>query len=64
MNKQDDTIFTSQSLTEEMNRKRRKKGLPEIDPINSMRGSTNTIARKDKSWSSVPDFFRQLFRKK
>ena len=45
---EDDKIYTSKSLTE----------------INPCRGGTSTLARKDKSWSSVPDFFAKVFKKK
>lgn len=64
MEKQEDKIITSKSLTEELNREREREGKPKITPVNSMRGSTNTVAMRDKSWSSVPDFLVKLTQKK
>lgn len=61
--KNKDKIYTSKSLHEEMNAERRHQGLDEMPAINSMRGGTSTIARKDKSWGSVPGFFVKLFKK-
>ncbi len=58
-----DKIYTSQSLHEEMNAERKRNGEGEIPAINALRGGTGTIARKDKSWSSVPGFFVKLFKK-
>lgn len=55
----DEKIVNSQELHEEMNEKRRQEGKPSLTAIN---GDTNTYARKDKSWNSVPDFFIQLIR--
>ena len=52
---EDDKIYTSKSLTE---------GKDELPEINPLRGGTSTLARKDKSWSSVPDFFAKVFKKK
>lgn len=58
-----DKIYTSQSLHEEMNAERKRNGEEEIPAINALRGGTGTIARKDKSWGSVPGFFVKLFKK-
>ena len=35
----------------------------ELPPVNPINGGTSTLARKDRSWSSVPDFFWKLFKK-
>ena len=59
-----DKIYTSASLTKEMNEERVMEGKESLPEVNPMRGDTSTIARKDKSWKSVPDFFAKLFKKK
>ena len=59
-----DKIYTSKSLQQEMNEERALKGKPPLPSINPLRGGTSTIARKDKSWKSVPDFFAKLLKKK
>lgn len=59
-----DRIYTSRDLHEELNTERKRQGLDEIPAINALRGGTGTIARKDKSWDSVPGFFVKLFKKK
>ncbi len=61
--KENDKIYTSKSLSEEMNKERARRGEGEIPEINPCKGSTNTLARKDKSWSSVLDFFVKAFKK-
>lgn len=61
---EDDKIYTSKSLSEEMNKERIREGKDEVQEINPCRGGTSTLARKDKSWSSVPDFFAKVFKKK
>ena len=63
-NKMKSKIDTSKSLTEEMNEERIRQGKDELPEINPLRGGTSTLARKDKSWSSVPDFFAKAFKKK
>lgn len=60
---ENDKIYTSKSLSEEMNKERARRGEGEIPEINPCKGSTNTLARKDKSWSSVADFFVKAFKK-
>ena len=52
--------ITTEDLREQINREREREGLHEIPAINSRSGG-NSYARMDKSFSSVPDFFRQLF---
>lgn len=59
-----DRIYTSKDLHEELNAERKRQGLDGIPAINALRGGTSTIARKDKSWGSVPGFFVKLFKKK
>ena len=59
-----DKIYTSKSLQEEMNEERVLEGKEPLPAINPMRGGTGTLARKDRSWKGVPDFFVKAFRKK
>ena len=59
-----DKIYTSKSLLQEMNEERAWKGESPLPAINPLRGGTSTIARKDKSWKNVPDFFAKLLKKK
>ena len=60
----DNKIYTSKNLHDELNAERKRNGQEEIPAINALRGGTGTIARKDKSWGSVPGFFVNLFKKK
>ena len=56
---------SSKDLHESMNRERAAKGEESIPAINNVQGaSTSNLARRDHSWSSVPDFFIKLFRGK
>ncbi len=57
-------IVNSESIQKELNEARRKKGLPEIPAINPKGAGTSTLARKDKSWSSVLDFLIKLMKLK
>ena len=59
-----DKIYTSKSLLQEMNEERALKGKPPLPAINPLRGVTSTIARKDKSWKNVLDFFAKLLKRK
>ena len=59
----DDKIINSSTIQNELNEDRKRKGLHELPPVNPINGGTSTLARKDKSWNSVPDFFRKLFKK-
>ncbi len=63
-NNEKDRIITSKDLHKELNEERKKKGLNSMPAINPRGGGTGTIARRDKSWSSVPDFFAKLMKKK
>ena len=57
----DDEIINSRKLHEEVNKELKKQGKSGIEAINTIGGvSTNNLARKDKSWSSVPDFFYKM----
>ena len=59
----DDKIINSSTIQNELNEERKRKGLHELPSVNPINGGTSTLARKDKSWNSVPDFFRKLFKK-
>ena len=59
----DDKIINSSTIQYELNEEQKRKGLHELPPVNPINGGTSTLARKDRSWSSVPDFFRKLFKK-
>ena len=54
-------VVTSDDLLLDVNTEREKEGLHEIPAVNSRSSGTNTYARLDKSFSSVPDFFMKLF---
>ena len=56
-----DKIYTSKELFDEFAKEREKAGLFSMPASNNGEG---TIARKDKSWNSVPGFFVKLFKKK
>ncbi len=59
-----DEVVDSKTLHEEMNRDLKKDGKSSLPPINTIGGvSTNNLARRDHSWSSVPDFFVKLAKK-
>ena len=53
-------IFNSRILHEEFNEERKRDGLFSMPPSNGI----SRIARKDKSWSSIPDFFLKLMKRK
>ena len=58
-------IVSSKVLHSEVNEDLKKEGKPTIEAINTYGGvSTNNLARKDKSWNNVPDFFVKMFKKK
>ena len=59
----EDRPIRSSDLHAEMNRERERRGEESLPSINTVQGtSTNTLARRDHSWSSVPDFFVKLAR--
>ena len=62
--KNDDKVVSSKDLHEKLNEERKAEGKYSIPAINSGQTSTNTYARKDKSWSSVPDFFYKMIKGK
>ena len=53
-----DKVVSSQMLGEEVDKERGEK-LPRVNALN---GSANTYARRDKSWSSLPDFVVKLIK--
>lgn len=57
-----DGVVASDDLLRDVNKERESQGLHEIPAVNS-RSASNTYARLDKSFSSVPDFFMKLFGK-
>ncbi len=62
--KKSDEITTSRDLHEQMNRENEKEGKTTIPAINATMGtSSNNLARRDHSWSSVPDFFIKLIKR-
>ena len=59
----DNEVISSSKLHEEVNQELKQKGKSSIEAINTIGGvSTNNLARKDKSWNSVPDFFYKLIK--
>ena len=59
----DNEVINSSKLHEEVNQELKQKGKSSIEAINTIGGvSTNNLARKDKSWNSVPDFFYKLIK--
>lgn len=63
--KNDEAVISSKDLHNSMNRERAAKGESSMPSINTVQGvSSNNLARRDHSWSSVPDFFIKMFRKK
>jgi len=63
MDYNEDKVFSSQNLHVELNEERKKKGLDELPAVNPLKGSTNTYARKDKSFDNAFDFFKQMIEK-
>ena len=60
---EDEEIITTKDMLKDVNEERRNAGLYEIPEMNT-RVNTGNLARMDKSFKSVPDFFRQLLKKK
>lgn len=59
----DNEIVNSSKLHEEVNQELKRKGKSGIEAINTIGGvSTNNLARKDRSWNSVPDFFYKMIK--
>ncbi|MBR0128061.1 MAG: zf-HC2 domain-containing protein [Firmicutes bacterium] len=60
-----DRAISSKDLHASMNREREARGEASLPAINNVQGaSSNTLARRDHSWSSVPDFFIKMIRRK
>ena len=59
-----ENVVTSDDLLRDVNADREREGLHEIPAVNGRSAGTNTYARLDKSFNSVPDFFIKLFSKK
>lgn len=57
--KDDNKIYNSKILHEEFNEERERKGQFTMPQSNGI----VRISGKDKSWSSLPDFFIKLFKK-
>ena len=63
--KDGEAVISSRDLHDSMNRERAAKGESSMPSINTVQGvSSNTLARRDHSWSSLPDFFIKMFRRK
>jgi hypothetical protein len=63
--KEGGAVISSRDLHDSMNRERAAKGESSMPSINTVQGvSSNNLARRDHSWSSVPDFFIKMFRRK
>ena len=61
----DNEVINSSKLHEEVNQELKQKGKSSIEAINTIGGvSTNNLARKDKCWNSVPDFFYKMIKGK
>lgn len=61
-NENQERIPSSQNLHTEWTEERKRQGLKEIPAINPRNAGTSTLARMDKSWKSVPDFFKQMIK--
>ena len=60
-----ESVSTTKTMLKDVNEEREKQGLHQVPEINSASGAnTGAMARKDKSFNSVPDFFVKLFSKK
>ena len=63
--KSSESVVRSSDLLDSVNRDRERRGETTIPAINNVQGaSSNNLARRDHSWSSVPDFFIKMFRRK
>ena len=64
--KKEESVITSSSLLDELNRERNEEGKSNLRPINTVSGSglsSNSLARKDKSFGNFIDFFAKLIKK-
>lgn len=58
-----DEIITSQTLHAQVNAERKREGKGSLPEINAVGGaSTGNLARRDKSWNSVPGFFAKMLK--
>lgn len=67
MTEKNDKILSSENFRKELNEERAEQGLYEIPAVNPGKGggiSTNTLARKDKSFDNAADFFGKLIKMK
>lgn len=66
MTEKNDQIICSADLHRQFNEERKRQGLEEIPAglTSCSCGSSGNLARKDKSWSSVFDFFQKMFKRK
>ena len=66
MSERDDKIICSADLHRQFNEERKRQGLEEIPSglTSCSCGSSGNLARKDKSWTSIPDFFKKMFTNK
>ena len=64
MTEKNDQIICSADLHRQFNEERKRQGLEEIPAglTSCSCGSSGNLARKDKSWSNVLDFFKKLFK--
>ncbi|MGX8774031.1 MAG: hypothetical protein ACSW8G_03120 [Bacillota bacterium] len=61
-NNADERIITSDDLLKQLNRERAAKGEHALKAVNSAGGATtNNYSKDDKSWNSVPGFFKKAF---
>ena len=62
-NKAEEKIITSDDLLKQLNKERAASGDYKIKAINSVGGTTtNNYSKNDKSWNSVPGFFKKAFK--
>lgn len=60
---ENEEIFSTISLTEELNREREKEGKYKIKPVNPMSGSNRNYSEHEKSFNNTFDFFAKLAKK-
>lgn len=62
--KVDNTIYSSEHLRGKLNEERQREGLGEVFAVNPKGCGASNYARKDESYSSVPNFFYKVFFKR
>ncbi|MDO4175879.1 MAG: hypothetical protein Q4D99_00170 [Bacillota bacterium] len=60
---ENEEIFSTINLTEELNREREREGKYKIKPINPMSGSNRNYSEHEKSFNNTFDFFAKLAKK-